>query len=200
MKMEQAMERVRKSAIIRARGFLCIISLLVIAGFLTGCADVTVNLHRHLFRPEVPNSVASFYKGKQIDLNKVINMDKKTQSWTYYNPDKTVAYKASVSLEYYVMDCFRDAFWSTGMSVLYESPEPNIPDMVLIIDYWTDIEFKFSVIVKKNDVTMYKQQYSVTMPPANKYDTAQMEKNAYIMMNKAVLAVMSDQKFQGIFK
>lgn len=200
MKKEQAIDRGRMGSIIQVKSLICIISLFFIAAVLTGCAGTTVNVHRHLYKPDIPASVAGFYKGKQIDLNTVINMDKKTQSWTYYNPDKTVAYKASVSLEYYVMDCFRDAFWSTGMSVFYETPEPNVSDMQLIIDSLTDVEFKFSVLVNKNAVTIFKNQFVVTMPPADKTDTAQMEKNAYIMMNKAVVAVLSDKKFQEAVK
>lgn len=200
MRTEQAIDRVRRGSMIQVRGLICIISLFFISVILTGCAGTTVNVHRHLFKPDIPSSVAGFYKGKQIDLNTVINMDKKTQSWTYFNPDKTVAYKASVSLEYYVMDCFRDAFWSTGMSVFYETPETNVPDMQLIIDSLTDVEFKFSVLVKKNAATTFKNQFVVTMPPAEKTDTAQLEKNAYIMMNKAVVAVLSDKKFQEAIK
>ncbi len=57
------------------------------------------------------------------------------------------------------MDCFRDAFWSAGMGVLYQTPEANVPDMELIIDSWTDAEFKFSVLVKK--MTSYRTKTSL---------------------------------------
>jgi hypothetical protein len=87
-----------------------------------------------------------------------------------------------------------------GMSVLKESPDANIPDMTLIIDHWTDVEFKFTVSVVKNDALKFRNHYAVTMPPSGDADTARLEKNAYEMMNKAVLAVLNDPKFKALFK
>lgn len=198
MKAEK-MDKVRKVRMIPAKRFV-FISLFVMAGFLTGCADVTVYVHRHLYKPVLPESIVGFYKGKQIDLNSFQNVDEKTRKWIYYSPDKRVAYQAAVPLEYFVMDCFRDALWLTGMSVLKESPDVNIPDMILIIDSWTDAEFKFTVSVMKNNALKFRNQYEVTMPPVGDADLAKLEKNAYEMMNKAVLAVLSDPKFQTLFK
>jgi hypothetical protein len=199
MKSEKRMERGPKGWIILARGVL-FISLLALAGFLAGCADVTVNVHRHLYKPVLPESVVGFYQGKHIDLNSFENMDKKTWKWTYLSADKKVAYKSYVPLEYYVMDCFRDALWLAGMSVLKDSPDANIPDMALIIDHWTDAEFKFTVSVTKNNSLKFRNQFVVLMPPSDTTDVAQLEKNSYEMINKAVLAVLSDPKFKEIFK
>jgi hypothetical protein len=176
------------------------ISLFVMAGFLTGCADVTVYVHRHLYKPVIPESIAAYYQGKHIDLNSFENIDEGTRKWIYYSPDKKVAYQAAVPLEYFVMDAFRDALWLMGMSVLKESPDANIPDMTLIIDHWTDVEFKFTVSVVKNDALKFRNHYAVTMPPSGDADTAKLEKNAYEMMNKAVLAVLNDPKFKALFK
>lgn len=199
MKSEKGLEKGLKGWMILARGMM-FVCLLVFAGFLTGCADVTVNVHRHLYKPVLPESVVGFYKGKYIDINSFENMDEGTRRWTYFSPDKKVAYKAAVPLEYYVMDCFRDAFWLAGMGVLKDSPDANIPDMVLIIDRWTDTEFKFTVSVLKNNFLKFRNQFVVTMPPSDKTDAAQLEKNSYEMINKAVLAVLSDPKFKEIFR
>lgn len=179
---------------------LVFISLFISVGFLMACADVTVYVHRHLYRPVLPESIVTFYKGKQIDLNTFQNMDERTRKWIYYSPDKRVAYQAAVPLEHFVMDCFRDALWLAGMSVLKESCEANIPDMMLIIDHWTDLEFKFTVSVMKNNALKFRNQYVVTMPPSDPADLAKLERNAYEMLNKAVLAVLSDRKFQELFK
>jgi hypothetical protein len=195
----EKVDRVRNVWIVPARRFV-FISLFVMAAFLTGCADVTVYVHRHLYKPVLPESVVGFYKGKQIDLNSFENLDEKTRKWIYYSPDKKVAYQAAVPLEYFVMDCFRDALWLAGVSVLKESPDVNIPDMTLIIDHWTDAEFKFTVSIMKNNALKFRNQYAVTMPSSENADSAKLEKNAYEMMNKAVLAVLSDLKLQALFK
>ena len=199
MKTEKDGDKVNKGWMIRARG-LVVISILVMAGFLAGCAETIVSVHRHLYKPVLPSSMVDFYKGKSVDLNSFENVDEGTSKWTYYSPDGKVAYKAAVPLEYYVMDCFRDAFWLAGMSVLKESPDPNIPDMVLIIDRWTDTEFKFTLSVLKNNALKFRNQYKVTMPSENVTDTSRLEKNAYEMMNKTVLAVLSDPIFRELIK
>ncbi len=177
------------------------LALLLSAAFMfAGCADVKVNVHRHLYKPDIPASVAGFYKGKQIDLNNFINMDENTKKWKYFSPDKKIAYEASVPLEYYVMDCFRDAFWLAGASVFKESPVDSIPDMSLIIDTWTDREMKFTVAVMKNNSLKFRNQYTVNMPGGNINDPVQLEKNSYEMINKAIVMVMSDPKFQAALK
>ena len=98
------------------------------------------------------------------------------------------------------MDCFRDAIWNSGMSVLKLSPDPKIPDMSLIIDRWTDETFKFTVNIKVNDALKYRNQYTVTMPAVSSEDLQRKEKNAYEMINKAVVTVMDDPEVKAVFK
>ncbi len=184
---------------IRAKGFL-FVSLLVSVAFLAGCADVKIKVHRHLYKPLVPDAVSSFYKGKHIDILSFINTDEKTKRWSYYSPDRKVAYETSVPLEYYLMDCFRDAFWIAGASVTKDNPDPKIPDMLLIIDNWTDVEMKFTVTLTKDNFLKFKNQYVILMPSVDKGDAAKLEKNAYEMTNKAIVAVMSDPNFQAVFQ
>ena len=179
---------------------LLLIGIVLALFIFSGCADMTVRVHRHLYKPDIPKALAGIYKGQQIDLNSFENLDEKTRKWTYYSPDKKVAYEAAVPLEYYALDCFRDAFWVAGMGVLKESPDTKIPDMSLIIDRWTDQEFKFTVTVTKNNMLKFRNQFAVLMPSAGTKDPAQLEKNAYEMMNKAAVAVMSDPNFQAVFK
>ena len=165
-----------------------------------GCADVKVKVHRHLYKAQLPPSLTAVYNGKHIDVQSFINKDQKTRIWTYYSPDRKVAYETSVPLEYYLMDCFRDAFWMAGMSVVRDSPNPKIPDMLLVIDQWTDMELKFTVTVTQDNALKYKNQYAVMMPSVARGDKAGLEKNAYEMTNKAIVAVMADTKFQDCFK
>ncbi len=170
-----------------------------------GCAYLqgvqTVKVHRHLYNPDLPASLTAVYSGKQIDMNNFLNRDEKTHIWAYYSPDRKFAYEASVPLEYYVMDCFRDAFWKAGMAVMKFTPDKNIPDMALTIYQWSDQEFKFSVTVMKGGFEKYKNQFIIMMPSMDaKAALADREKNAYAMMNKAILAVMSDPAFQAVFK
>lgn len=179
---------------------LSIIGMLISMLLFSGCAEVKIPIHRHLYRPELPKSVTQYYKGKQIDMNGFENHDEMTKRWTYFSPDKKIAYQASVPLEYFVLDCFRDAFWLAGASVLKDSPVGGIPDLSIIIDRWTDQEFIFTATIVRDNALKFRNQYTVTAPAANMNDTVKLEKNVYEMMNKAVLAVMTDPKFQAVFK
>lgn len=183
----------------RTNGFIFFILLMSLA-LLAGCADVKIKVHRHLYKPNVPDAVTSIYKDKQIDVQSFINKDEKTRVWTYYSPDRKIAYETSVPIEYYLLDCFRDAFWTAGMSVVRDAPNPKTPDMLLIIDKWTDQELRFTVTLTQDSFLKYKNQFTILMPSADKYDTAKLEKNAYEMTNKAIVAVMSDPNFQAVFK
>lgn len=177
------------------------LALFLAAAFVyTGCADVKISMHRHLYKPDIPAPVAGFYKGKQIDLNNFINSDENTKKWTYFSPDKKIAYEAYVPLEYFFMDCFRDALWLSGASVLKESPVENITDLSVIIDSWTDRELKFTASAMRNGSLRFREQYAVKMPAGDINNTAQLEKNAYEMVNKAVVMVMGDPRFQAVFK
>jgi hypothetical protein len=192
--------KVKGHLCLKRYSLLCLALLLSSVFIFIGCADVKVKVHRHLYKPDIPASVANFYKGKQIDLNGFLNKDEHTKVWTYFSPDKKIAYEASVPLEYYVMDCFRDAFWLSGASVLKDSPDMKIPDLAVIIDSWTDREMKFTASVMRDNNLKFRNQYVVTMPAGNVNDPAQLEKNAYEMINKAIVAVMSDKNFQAAIK
>ncbi len=186
---------------ILTNGFLLSsILLMVLSLALSGCSTKEIVLHRHLYKPNVPQDIMSYYKGKQIDLNSFENQDEKTRKWSYSSADKSIKYETTVQLEDFIMDCFRDAMWSSGMSVLKLSPDPKIPDMSLIIDRWTDEAFKFTINVKLNDALKYRNQYSITMPIVSSDDLPQKEKNAYEMINKAVVTVMSDPGVKAVFK
>jgi hypothetical protein len=201
MNRHQDMIRGRNGSIpATGRLLLVMAGLLISALLVSGCAEVKIPVHRHLYRPDLPKSVTGFYKGKQIDLNGFENRDEMTKRWTYFSPDKKVAYVASVPLEYFVLDCFRDAFWLAGASVLKDSPITSIPDLSIIIDRWTDQEFIFTATVMKDNALKFRNQYTITAPAANMNDTTKLEKNVYEMMNKAVLAVMTDPGFQAIFR
>lgn len=184
-----------------ATGIVLILAVFVWAGCVTLAGVQTVKVHRHLFKPDLPASLASVYGGKQIDLNDFVNRDQKTRVWTYYSPDRKFAYEASVPLEYYAMDCFREAFWKAGMAVMKYTPDKDVPDMSLDIDQWSDQEFKFTVAVMKGGFEKYKHQFDILMPSLDeKAGPAERENNAYAMMNQAVVAVMSDPAFQAVFK
>ncbi len=184
-----------------ATGIVLLLAVFVWAGCAALEGVQTVKVHRHLFKPDLPASFASVYGGKRVDLNDFINRDQKTRVWTYYSPDRKFAYEASVPLEYYAMDCFREAFWKAGMAVMKFTPDKNIPDMSLVIDRWSDQEFKFTVTVMKGGFETYKNQFDILMPSLDeKAGPVDRENNAYAMMNKAVVAVMSDPVFQAMFK
>lgn len=182
-------------------GFLLSAILLMVMSFaLSGCATKEIAIHRHLYKPNIPQDITSYYKGKQIDLNSFENQDEKTKRWAFYSVDRSIKYETAVQLEDFIMDCFRDAMWSSGMSVLKLSPDPKIPDMSLIIDRWTDETFKFTINIKVNDALKYRNQYTILMPAVSSEDLVLKERYAYAMINKAIVTVMDDPGVKAVFK
>jgi hypothetical protein len=196
------MDRIGKRTKI-ARGFAALSLLLAAAWMFVGCAPVsnTIVLHRHLYKPEIPKDLNAYYSGRTIDLNDFINKDDKTRRYTYYSADAKIAYEATAPLDYFVMDCFRDAMWMAGMQVARYSPISTIPDLLLIINRWTDEEFDFSIRIERDGVLKYKNSYLIKTPPVNDpADNATREKNAYSAINRAVIAVLRDPGVKASFK
>ncbi|NPU84771.1 MAG: hypothetical protein HPY65_09810 [Syntrophaceae bacterium] len=186
-----------------ARGVMFFSLLLAAVWMLAGCvvAEHKVALQRHLYKPEIPKDVTSFYSGKTIDLNDFINNDQKTKRYAYFSADSRIAYEASVPLDYFVMDCFRDAMWMAGMQVAHESPLTHIPDLKLIIDRWTEEEFDFSIRIERDGVLKYKNQYKIkTVQVSDPKDFTAREKNAYATINQAVVAVLRDAGVKAAFR
>ena len=199
--MKQANGNQEMTKRILNNGFLLSAILLMVMSFaFSGCSTKQIELHRHLYKPNIPQDIMTHYKGKQIDLNSFENQDEKTRKWSYSSVDQSIKYETKVQLEDFIMDCFRDAMWNSGMSVLKLSPAPKIPNMSLIIDRWTDETFKFTINIKVNDALKYRNQYTVTMPAVSSEDLQRKEKNAYEMINKAVVAVMGDPEIKAVFK
>jgi hypothetical protein len=196
------MDRIGKRTT-KGRGVMALSLLLAATWMLAGCvaASNTILLQRHLYKPEIPKDVVSYYSGRTIDLNDFVNQDQKTKRYAYFSPDAKIAYEASVPLDYFVMDCFRDAMWMAGMQVAKYSPIPSIPDLLLIIDRWTDEEFDFSIRIERDGVLKYKNRYQIKTPPvSDPSDSATREKNAYSAINRAVLAVLQDPGVKAAFK
>lgn len=187
----------------RARVVMFFSLLLAAVWMLAGCvvAEHKVALQRHLYKPEIPKDIVAYYSGRTIDLNDFVNNDQKTKRYAYFSTDSRIAYESSVPLDYFVMDCFRDAMWMAGMHVAHESPIPNIPDLKLIIDRWTDEGLDFSIRVERNGSLKYKNQYKIkTTPVSDPNDFANREKNAYTTVNQAVVAVLKDPGVKAAFK
>lgn len=186
-----------------ARGVMFFSLLLAAAWVLASCvvAENKILLQRHLYKPDIPKDVTSFYSGKTIDLNDFVNNDQKTKRYAYFSTDAKTAYEVSVPLDYFVMDCFRDAMWMAGMQVAHDSPISTIPDLKLIIDRWTDEEFDFSIRIERNGVLKYKNQYKIkTALVSDPKDFANREKNAYATINQAVVTVLKDPGVKAAFK
>jgi hypothetical protein len=186
-----------------ARGVMFFSLLLAAVWMRGGCvvAEHKISLQRHLYKPEMPKDIVSYYSGKTIDLNDFVNNDQKTKRYAYFSTDTRTAYEASVPLDYFVMDCFRDAMWMAGMQVAHFSQFSHIPDLKLIIDRWTEEEFAFSIRIERDGVLKYKNQYRIkTAQVSDPKDFAQKEKNAYATVNQAVVTILRDPGVKAAFK
>jgi hypothetical protein len=170
---------------------------------MTGCpgpkAYVPLNQYRYI--PAFPAAKFAGYKGTEVNLLNFSNYAQNTNIFHYYSPDRSIYYESPLLLSSYLWYTFRDAFNQVGIRV-HENVKmaPGITDMHLIMLSMTDRNFDFRVNVTRDGITIMQKIYSVTMPAYENYDVATLEKNAYSMIDKSVVTLLSDPDFLKALK
>lgn len=164
-----------------------------------GCGIKTaVSINPARYNPSFPASQFSDYKGRQINIVQFINSSDKTEVFAYYSPGMVVSYTSNQAhLGAYFRDCFRQGFRHAGMRVLEDEAFPaNIPEFQLTIATLNDMKFEFRATVTRDGQIIMQKFYIIDMEPYKDGDAARLERRAYLMVDKAVTAVLSDPDFK----
>ncbi len=173
--------------------------LFALTVLLAGCGiQRTVAINPARYNPSFSASHFSYYKGKQINLVQFANAAEKTDVFSYYSTGMGTAYTSTQAhLGSYFRSCFRDGFHRAGMRVLEDEAFPtNIPEFQLTITSLDDMKFEFRVIVTRDGHSILQKFYTVKMEPYKEDDPARLEKRAYLMVDKAITAVLVDPEFK----
>jgi hypothetical protein len=182
-----------------------VFSILIFLTFFTlACSTpprAYVQLNQYKYIPSFSASGYPGYKGAQLNLLNFTNTAMNTNIFHYYSPDRSVYYESQQLLSSYLWYTFKDAFNYAGIRVFDNvRTMPGVPDFHLIMLSMNDRSFEFRVNITKDGITTLQRIYTVTMPGYDSYDVAALEKNAYSMIDKAVVAVLSDPGFLKALK
>ncbi len=142
------------------------------------------------------------YKGREVFLSSFTNAAADTSTWYYYSKDRGVTYEGSPSLHGYLWRCFAKAFESLGATVHDAAPEregPAPPELRLTFSSWTDEELRFQVTLVSPGLPAFEKDYTVLWERGPATDPAQLEQQAYRMVDAAVTSVLADPAFQAPF-
>jgi len=177
-------------------GFIAILVFMVAA--LSGCPPTgpVVKLDYNKYDPSVSQN--QVFKGKKVALLAFTNRAGETSMFYYFRPGGDLAYDTNELVESYVWYCFRNAFRKAGMQVLEDVQQKSVPDFHLTITRLDEGNFEFVVNFTKDNFSLMKKKYAVQADQVRggADDPAALEKNAYLLINKAISAVLEDPEFQ----
>jgi len=200
------------------RCLACIVAAVV----LFGCGGGTkVVLKQENYIPAFRAADYSRFKGKTVILDNFTNQAANTKRWGYFSADNKFYYETTTNLENHLWHCFQKAFEHAGMKVYDQTygygaypypywwgapppPRPraalkNAAEFQLVLLSMTDQECKFQVLLFKEGEQKFQKEYAVTMPAPTSQDPKDLEKNAYLLIDRMVMAVFSDKDFRKVF-
>lgn len=179
-----------------------VLTVLIMGALLAGCGLTrTVPINPARYNPSFSASMFTDYKGKQINFVTFTNAAEKTDVFSYYSTGMRTAYTSQhAHLGSYFRSCFRDGFRKVGMRILEDEAFPtNIPEFQMTITELNDMKFEFRVTVNRDGNSIFQKIYAVEMEPYKDTDAARLEKRAYAMIDKAIIAVLADPEFKQVW-
>lgn len=186
---------------------LCILFVIILAGCSAGTSTV-INIRRDLYNPDINESIHNLYKGRKIFLHSIVDESKDTTNFYSYNPDHSIAFaffykrqEWQQPLASFYWYAYQKAFESMEMTIEEEKPSYDSPELAITFHSINSQKVCFHVLLisKSKPERTLKKEYCVTIPPPDRNDPAQLEKDAYKMINKTITAILSDVEFQTIF-
>jgi hypothetical protein len=182
-------------------------SLVVICGLfaflLSSCRRPNVVLSPYEYQPSLANQ-ADYYKNKPINLMWVVNRANDTSTFYYYDPEGTVFYEASPTMERYFTKTFERALVSLGMKVSPpDQPTPKAPGLQFTLISMNDMRFVFQAQLFAQRNIAFTKTYTITGPPKPETgastDINALRQRSYEMTNQVIKTVLGDPEFKKAY-
>ena len=176
-----------------------------------------VNLDHSRYEPDLADELRD-YDGKSVYLMNVTS-ELTDKEWSrYYSPNGQVVYQTNMLKPYFWFMIMR-ALASAGMTVSdMENPDPDAPAVHFKFKSLNDMDFLFGVDILKNDDKVFSKDFKIkgepplerkppqeNAPPPDKNGppsnpmAEELEKRAFSMVTKTVIAVFTDPGFKKSF-
>ncbi|MGV8079778.1 MAG: hypothetical protein AB2L22_06940 [Syntrophales bacterium] len=157
-----------------------------------------VSLEQNRYRPQFDAKAYGRYGGLQVYMPSFTSRAANSGMNYYYGAKESVVYTAYPTLESYAWYCFERALSTAGLRVSDHEAVPGMGEMRVTILSFSAEEFVFAVeLYRAGLIKIGYQEFRVVMPPLPAGKDAQaLEGHAYLMMDRAVTAMLDDASFE----
>jgi hypothetical protein len=188
-----------------------IILLLAAFSVLLSCtyrpdADTRVKIRRDLYNPNLTQNELSPYRGQTMLFYSIVIDAKNIDNFSYYSPNRDVGYMLYYSpssmqqpLASFLWYALQKGFDSAGITVKESGPIKNVPELLISLTSLTDQEAQMRVSLMRNGVLLAQKDLVITMSYAPTKDVSELEKTAYLFMDKIAFSILTDADIKRAF-
>jgi hypothetical protein len=177
--------------------FLLVLALCLSAPWVQA-ETLTVSLDQNEYRPQFDPKAFLRYEGVRIYMPSFTSRAENTGMNYYYGAGQSVLYTGYPTLESYAWYCFEKALKRAGLMVSDHETVPGMGEMRITILSLSAEEFVFAVeLYRAGLIKLSHQEFRIVLPPApGGRDPGELERYAYLMMDRAVTRVLDDPSFE----
>jgi hypothetical protein len=159
---------------------------------------LTVALDQNRYMPSFDPRAYERYRGLRVYMPSFTSRAENTGMNYYYGAGQSALYTGYPTLESYAWYCFEKALKRVGLQVFDHEAVPGMGEMRVTILSLSAGEFVFAVeLYRAGLIKLSHQEFRVVLPPApGGRDPGELERYAYLMMDRAVTRVLDDPSFE----
>jgi len=159
---------------------------------------LTVSLDQNKYMPRFDPRAYERYRGVRVCMPSFTSRAENTGMNYYYGAGQSVLYTGYPTLESYAWYCFEKALKRAGLQVFDHEAVPGMGEMRVTILSLSAEEFVFAVeLYRAGLIKLSHQEFRIVLPPApGDRDPGELERYAYLMMDRAVTRVLDDPSFE----
>jgi hypothetical protein len=137
-------------------------------------------------------------------MSNIKNEARFTSNFSYYSKDRKVRYQLAnesngglMLLQSYFWYAYQRTFEHVGIEATDNCSQPNIPELWIVFQSFSDERLKLKITVLKNGKALYEKDLIITVEMLENRDYQHLQKRAYEMIDLAVASILDDSGFQA---
>ena len=166
--------------------------------------DYTIFVNLNEYMPKLDPAKYTNLKGKKICLSNIKNESRFTSNFSYYSKDRKVRYQLAkennaglMLLQSYYWYAYQKAFERIGIKTTDDCSQPDLPELWIVLQSFSDERLKLQITVLKNGKALYEKDLLVAVEMLENRDYQHLQKRAYEMIDLTVASILDDSGFQA---
>jgi ankyrin repeat protein len=166
--------------------------------------DYTIFVNLNDYTPKLDPVKYMNLKGKKICMSNIKNESRFTSNFSYYSKDRKVRYQLAkennaglILLQSYFWYAYQKAFEHIGIEATDNCSQPDLPELWIIFQSFSDERLKLKITVLKNGKALYEKDLLVKVEMLENRDYQHLQKRAYEMIDLTVASILDDSGFQA---